>query len=579
MLIDTAARFVFLAGKGGAGKSTVACALAVQLADAGVGTHLLSTDPAHSVKDVLAGENCSDALEIEELDASTFAEKWLERARPALTSLIERGTYLDASDASSFLDLSLPGVDEVMAAFRLVELEKAPAQRIIVDTAPTGHTLRLLAAADVIESWVSALEAMADKAEAVAFALVGAAPASLERNLTREWRETSARFRALLLNAEFIIITRPGDVVAAETESLRAALQQRGLRITAVLSNTAPAKGADGFIPLLPAAPVGCAALRSLHVLRSEAPAAEGRAQASAVRAGQTFSSIVAAIPGRLRLIAGKGGVGKSTCAAAFALVIADREETCLISTDPAGSLGAVLQTDVSSSAAQITPTLRAWQLDADSALAHVRASYEEDVRQVFQQLGIDQTVALDRAVVERFWNLAPPGLDEIVALTELTAATESCESVVLDSAPTGHFLRLIAMPQIAVDWAHALLRLLLKYRIAGSLESFSQDVLSFARRTRDLQARLTAPQETAAVLVTLDEPVVWAETERLHRALEGAKIPVAAMIINRADDGPLRGHPVLRSIPRVIRAPLLPEPPVGLTGLRDFLGRWELLS
>jgi arsenite/tail-anchored protein-transporting ATPase len=579
LLIDTAARFVFLAGKGGAGKSTVACALAVQLADAGARTLLLSTDPAHSLKDVLAGEDCCDTLEIEEFDATTFAAKWLEGARPALTSLIERGTYLDATDASSFLDLSMPGVDEVMAAFRLVELEKSSAERIIVDTAPTGHTLRLLLAADVIDSWVSALEAMADKAEAVAFALVGAAPASPERELTGDWRETSARFRALLRNAEFIIITRPGDVVAAETASLRAAVQQRGLKVTALIANTAPVPGTDRFIPLLPVAPVGCAALRSLRALPVEASAAGTPAQASAVHAGQSYNGIVDAIPGSLRLIAGKGGVGKSTCAAALALASADRQETCLISTDPAGSLGDVMQADVSSNAAQITPTLRAWQLAADSALAQVRASYEEDVRQVFQQLGIDQTVALDRAVLERFWNLAPPGLDEIVALTELTAATENCETVVLDSAPTGHFLRLMAMPQIAVDWAHALLRVLLKYRIAGSLESFSQDVLRFARRTRDLQARLTAPQETAAVLVTLDEPVVWAETERLHRALEGAKIPVAALIINRTDDGPLRGHPVLRSIPRVIRAPLLPEPPIGLTGLRDFLGRWELLS
>jgi arsenite/tail-anchored protein-transporting ATPase len=579
LLIDTSARFVFLAGKGGVGKSTAACALALQLADAGRPTRLFSTDPAHSLKDVLGGENCSDLLAIEEFDANAFAENWLEEARSVLTDLIERGTYLDASDAGSFLDLSLPGVDEVMAAFRLVELEKTSAERIVVDTAPTGHTLRLLAAADVIESWTYALEAMADKAEAVAFALVGAAPTASARGLIRDWRETGTRFHALLRDAEFILITRPGDVVAAETEDLRAALQQRALRITAVISNTAPASGADGFIPLLSAEPVGCAALRSLRILDSTAAAADAHAYTTTVHAGQTHGSIIDEIPGRLRLIAGKGGVGKSTCAAALALASAGRLETCLISTDPAGSLGDVLQADVSSSAARIAPKLRVWQVDADSALAHVRSSYEEDVRQVFQQLGIDQTVALDRAVVERFWNLAPPGLDEIVALTELTAATESCETVVLDSAPTGHFLRLIAMPQIAVDWAHALLRLLLKYRIAGSLEGFSQNVLSFARRTRDLQARLTAPEETAAVLVTLDEPVVWAETERLHRALEAAKIPVAALIINRTDGGPLRGHPVLRPIPRVIRAPLLPEPPIGLTGLREFLGRWELLS
>ena len=223
--------------------------------------------------------------------------------------------------------------------------------------------------------------------------------------------------------------------------------------------------------------------------------------------------------------------------------------------------------------------TLRPWHLDAHRALKEVRNAYEADLNEVFQRLGIDQAVALDRAVLERLWNLAPPGIDEIVALTELTAATENCDLLVLDSAPTGHFLRLVALPQAAVDWSHAILRLLVKYRVAGSLEGFTEDVLAFARRTRELQERITDPQRTAAVLVTLDEPVVWAETERLHAALEGAKIPVAALIINRADDGPLRGHPLVRKVSRVIRVPLLSQPPVGLARLREFLGRWELLA
>ena len=577
MTIQSAARFVFVTGKGGVGKSTFACAHALQLADAGAETHLFSTDPAHSLLDVFAGERCSPALEVEEFQATEFARHWLDQARPALTALVERGTYLDAADAGGFLDLSLPGVDEVMAAFRLVELAQTSSQRIVVDTAPTGHTLRLLDAADVIDSWVAALEAMAEKGEAVAYALVGAVPTS-GRDLVAEWRACGARFRALLGAAEFIVVTRPGAVVRAETERLRAALTKRSLRIAAVFSNTGPAPDTNGYIPLLAERPVGCTALRSLRVVHAaNVASASGRKESAT--AGEARARFAIDIPGHLQLIAGKGGVGKSTCAAALALASAAKNETCLISTDPAGSLSDVLCTSVTADATQIAPALRAWQLDADSALRQVRASYEEDVRQVFQQLGIEQTVVLDRVVVERFWNLAPPGLDEIVALTELTSVEEGCETVVLDTAPTGHFLRLMAMPQIATDWAHALLRVLLKYRIAGSLESFTQDVLGFSRRTRALQERLSTPEETAAVLVTLDEPVVWAETERLHAALKGAKIPVAALIINRTDDGPLRGHPVMRTVPRVIRAPLLPEPPVGLAGLRDFLGRWELLS
>src|SRR5688572_10896830 len=113
-------RFVFVVGKGGVGKTTTACSTALQFADRGAQTHLLSTDPAHSLADVMAqdfaGEitvaECADLLRVEPFDAPTYATRWLENARAALAQIVERGTYLDAADARSLLDLSLPGVDE-----------------------------------------------------------------------------------------------------------------------------------------------------------------------------------------------------------------------------------------------------------------------------------------------------------------------------------------------------------------------------------------------------------------------------------------------------------------------------------
>jgi arsenite-transporting ATPase len=135
----------------------------------------------------------------------------------------------------------------------------------------------------------------------------------------------------------------------------------------------------------------------------------------------------------------------------------------------------------------------------------------------------------------------------------------------------------LIALPEVSVDWAHALMRLLLKYHVAGALEDFTREIIAFARRTRELQERLTTPGRAAAVLVTLDEPVVWAETTRLHEALKRATIPVAALVINRADAGPLRGQPPVDSTMRVIRVPNLATPPIGADALRSFVGRWEV--
>ena len=127
------ARFTFVVGKGGVGKTTAACAIALAAADAHSTTHLISTDPAHSLADVFqqtltsspAPSDCNPDLLPEELDARAAAARWLERAQPALLDLIEKGTYLDAEDARALLDLTLPGVDEIMGAVRLAELAQS----------------------------------------------------------------------------------------------------------------------------------------------------------------------------------------------------------------------------------------------------------------------------------------------------------------------------------------------------------------------------------------------------------------------------------------------------------------------
>ena len=166
------APFVFVVGKGGVGKTTTAAALALELVDDGLPVHLISTDPAHSLRDVL-GADVPALLIIDEFNASTYAAVWLDHARGALTEIIEHGTYLDRDDVAAFTRLALPGIDELMAAMRLVDL--AGSARVVVDTAPTGHTMRLLDAANTHEGVARALRAMADKAAVVASSFAGRA--------------------------------------------------------------------------------------------------------------------------------------------------------------------------------------------------------------------------------------------------------------------------------------------------------------------------------------------------------------------------------------------------------------------
>ncbi len=605
-----APRILFVVGKGGVGKTTTAAALALHFADSDLATHLLSTDPAHSIGDVfdlrVTGDPrpspCTPALVLEELDARAYARRWVDRIAPALARLVEAGTYLDAADARTLTDLSLPGVDEIMGALRLVELADGPVERLVVDTAPTGHALRLLESGDLVAGWAAALNAMAEKARAVTAGLLHVSAPAPGEEAVAELRAQVARFRTdVLARAGFVVVTRPEEVVRAETDRLVAELRRRALPVLALVVTGGeaeePAADPPRFVVPLTAPTRGCAALRAWGT-RAASPAAPpedghaAEAAASPAEAGRAAE--VAASPAEERLVAlgqqlflfaGKGGVGKTTCASAFALGRAGRSDVLLLSTDPAGSLAEVLGTPVPPEGARLG-RLEARQVDAPAELARVEADYRREVGAAFEALGLGSAAALDRAVVEALWGLAPPGVDELLALVRIVRALDQATTVVIDPAPTGHFLRLLEMPSIALDWAHALMRLILKYHLARELDAVARDLLEFARDLKDFLQRLADPGRTAAFAVTLDEPVVAAETRRLLDALAAAHVPLAGVILNRADAGPPRGAgatspgnatTVAAAPPPLLLAPALATPPVGADALRRFLRRWEL--
>ena len=176
-----ATRYLFFGGKGGVGKTTAAAATALALHDtarAGESILLFSTDPAHSLSDSLDTEVGDRTAEVarrgagddaprlfaREMDAVAALEEFKQRHRAVLAEIADRGTLLDEADVSDLLDLSLPGMDEVMALFELSEVERAGTYaRVVVDTAPSGHTSRMLRLPDVFARWVGALDVMSEK--------------------------------------------------------------------------------------------------------------------------------------------------------------------------------------------------------------------------------------------------------------------------------------------------------------------------------------------------------------------------------------------------------------------------------
>src|SRR5438309_298479 len=148
-------RFQFFCGKGGVGKTT--CAAAVALASSerrgkreeGREARVLaiSLDPAHSLRDVLAPSSLftlPSSLDVLELDARAEFAAFLREHERELRTVADRGTYLDDEDVQGFLDLSLPGLDEVMGLLKLGQLDRDDRyQHVVVDLPPTGHALRL----------------------------------------------------------------------------------------------------------------------------------------------------------------------------------------------------------------------------------------------------------------------------------------------------------------------------------------------------------------------------------------------------------------------------------------------------
>jgi len=308
--------------------------------------------------------------------------------------------------------------------------------------------------------------------------------------------------------------------------------------------------------------------------------------------------------PGRrLLLFGGKGGVGKSSCASAAALALVARDpgrRVLLLSTDPAHSLGDVLGIPIGDEEREVPGTsghLVARELDAGRAFARRRARYRDAVDALFDGLlgGSRFDVAFDRVVVRQLIDLAPPGLDELFAILAIIEALRPGapaavgmldDLVILDTAPTGHALRLLELPAAALQWVHALLAILLKYRKVIGLGELAADLVEVARDLRELGALLHDPLRTAFIAVTRPAELPRLETGRLLRRLAELDVHVPAVIVNRVTRGSCpRCRRTARAEARVTRAlaaerpegcaiivaPALGVPPRGA----DALTRW----
>ncbi|GAB0494857.1 hypothetical protein MMPV_006153 [Pyropia vietnamensis] len=288
--LGAAARFVFVGGKGGVGKTSSAAAMGVKLADAGIRTLVLSTDPAHSLGDALALDLSGGApvpvdatgnlLYAMEIDTAAAVAQF----RGVIQSLAtgtgggvggDLARKLGVGEFADILDNTPPGVDELVALVQVVDLVRTGGfDRVIIDTAPTGHTLRLLAFPEFIDAFlgrVLRLKARLDGALNKVKSLFGggkknqdAAEADLANasNAVDRFRRNMTALRAVIQDqkaTQFAVVTIPTALAVAESERLVSALRTDGVAVANVIVNLVlPDSAAESYVRRLVRGQQGC---------------------------------------------------------------------------------------------------------------------------------------------------------------------------------------------------------------------------------------------------------------------------------------------------------------------------------
>ena len=248
-LTETSLKLILFGGKGGVGKTTCALSAGLYLAKKDTKTLILSTDPAHSLSDSL-GEKIGDEikevkgiknLSVLEVSAEKAFSKFKIRYESQVRKILDTSTYLDKEDIDSIFALPIPGMDEVMGFKTIVDLiEEGKFDKYIVDTAPTGHALRLLTLPELLDDWIKVMAKMRWKYRYMVERFAGKYKPDEGDDFLVEMKKTVKRIESLLRDSqrcEFLVVTIPEDMAILETERLVEALSKYGIKVKQLVVN------------------------------------------------------------------------------------------------------------------------------------------------------------------------------------------------------------------------------------------------------------------------------------------------------------------------------------------------------
>lgn len=580
-LPDIRTRYLFFTGKGGVGKTSLSCATGLALAEAGKRVLIVSTDPASNLDEVLGVGLCQTPTAIPgapglfalNIDPEAAAQAYRERMVAPY-----RGILPAAAIQSMEEQFSGACTVEIAAFDEFSKLLGDPAattefDHVIFDTAPTGHTLRLLTLPSAWSEFISSSTGGAsclgplaglEKQKALYAATVKRLSNPTATTVILVARPDAASLREadrtrgeladlgvtnLMLVINGLFSTEQSD------DAIAAAMSRRATQALAEMPETLAALPGT-TVPFLPKGTVGLEALRLVaHPEGAEPPSTNIGLPQTALPPGLAgLVEDIAESSHGVIMTMGKGGVGKTTLAAAIAVALAKRGHKVVLSTtDPASHVAHAIEGNI--------PGLTVARIDPDKEVTQYT---EEVLAKAGKQLD-----AGGRAMLEE--DLRSPCTEEIAVFRAFARTVDEGKDgfVVLDTAPTGHTILLL-----------------------DAAEAYHREVMrthgDMPEAVRQLLPRLRDPSFTRVLIVTLPEATPVHEAERLSADLARAGIKPYAWAINQALLASGTKHPLLcqrgnYEVPFIRRVadklshrcaliPWLAEVPVGEAGLGRFV-------
>ncbi|HGV9228868.1 arsenite efflux transporter ATPase subunit ArsA [Citrobacter amalonaticus] len=575
--------YLFFTGKGGVGKTSISCATAIRLAEQGKRVLLVSTDPASNVGQVfdqaigntIRPVTAVPGLSALEIDPQEAAQQYRSRIVDPIKGLLPDDVVNSISEQlSGACTTEIAAFDEFTGLLTDASL-LTRFDHIIFDTAPTGHTIRLLqlpgAWSSFIESnpdgasclgpmaglekqreqYAHAVEALSDL-DRTRLVLV----ARLQKSTLQEVARTHEELAAIGLKNQYLVINGVLPTTEAEHDALAAAIWQREQEALANLPSGLSELPTDSLY-LQPLNMVGVSALKGL--LNEYAESASLPVQSESMQIKPENVSLSAMVDDIARsehgliMLMGKGGVGKTTMAAAIAVRLEDMGfDVHLTTSDPAAHLSATLNGSLKN--------LQVSRINPHDETERYR-------QHVLETKGRDLDEAGKRLLEE---DLRSPCTEEIAVFQAFSRIIREAGKrfVVMDTAPTGHTLLLL-------DATGAYHREIA--RKMGDKGHFSTPMM-----------QLQDPERTKVLLVTLPETTPVLEAANLQSDLERAGIHPWGWIINNSlsiadTSSPLLCQRAQQELPqieavknqhanRIALVPVLASEPAGIEKLRELV-------